>query len=306
MAPKIPACFESLTLIMDPSTTSAQARGDMSGSNKPGQVVPSGPVKPLLVGLSGPSSSGKTTLARLLQRILPNARILHQDDFYFQDSQIPYRSVPKRDSATAAVVKLSSGDTETHEIQDWDCVEALNIPALRDALLHVREHGSLPQLQSIQDQNPVGPGGEIDWGIVEHLRQHVLDTAPLLTKRLIILIDGFMLFANSTKELIPLFDIRLLLRTTYSEAKKRREARSGYVTLEGFWEDPPFYVDDIVWPNYIKEHAFLFEHRDVEGELDKAVCEELGIDGMPKECEDDMVRLVRWAIAKVVERFQNA
>ncbi|THV63449.1 hypothetical protein D6D27_10612, partial [Aureobasidium pullulans] len=25
--------------------------------------------------------------------------------------------------------------------------------------------------------------------------------------------------------------------------KQRREARSGYVTLEGFWEDPPGYVD---------------------------------------------------------------
>lgn len=36
----------------------------------------------LIVAFSGCSSSGKTTLARLLRDILPNTFILHQDDFY--------------------------------------------------------------------------------------------------------------------------------------------------------------------------------------------------------------------------------
>ena len=38
--------------------------------------------KALIVGISGCSSSGKTTLARLLHDIFPNAFILHEDDFY--------------------------------------------------------------------------------------------------------------------------------------------------------------------------------------------------------------------------------
>lgn len=59
----------------------------------------------LVVGISGPSSSGKTTLARLLQRIfcgvdlmqpIPgtgtakeklNTFIIHEDDFYYPDDQ---------------------------------------------------------------------------------------------------------------------------------------------------------------------------------------------------------------------------
>lgn len=56
----------------------------------------------LIVGISGPSSSGKTTLARLLQRIFCgvnldsceqsgsldlNTFIIHEDDFYFPDDQ---------------------------------------------------------------------------------------------------------------------------------------------------------------------------------------------------------------------------
>lgn len=49
--------------------------------------------KALIVGISGPSSSGKTTLARLLQRIFNNAAptlttfIIHEDDFYYPDDQ---------------------------------------------------------------------------------------------------------------------------------------------------------------------------------------------------------------------------
>jgi nicotinamide/nicotinate riboside kinase len=53
--------------------------------------------KALIVGISGPSSSGKTTLARLLQRVfcgVPlnttqslNTFIIHEDDFYYPDDQ---------------------------------------------------------------------------------------------------------------------------------------------------------------------------------------------------------------------------
>jgi pantothenate kinase-related protein Tda10 len=38
--------------------------------------------KALVVGISGASSSGKTTLSRLLCDIFPNTFVLHEDDFY--------------------------------------------------------------------------------------------------------------------------------------------------------------------------------------------------------------------------------
>jgi nicotinamide/nicotinate riboside kinase len=38
--------------------------------------------KALIVGISGASSRGKTTLSRLLRDIFPNTFILHEDDFY--------------------------------------------------------------------------------------------------------------------------------------------------------------------------------------------------------------------------------
>jgi nicotinamide/nicotinate riboside kinase len=41
----------------------------------------------LIVGISGCSSSGKTTLARLLRDIFPSTFILHQDDFYKEEKE---------------------------------------------------------------------------------------------------------------------------------------------------------------------------------------------------------------------------
>lgn len=41
----------------------------------------------VVVGISGCSSSGKTTLARLLRDIFPGSFILHQDDFYKPETE---------------------------------------------------------------------------------------------------------------------------------------------------------------------------------------------------------------------------
>jgi nicotinamide/nicotinate riboside kinase len=56
-----------------------------------------GKQKAVVVGISGASSSGKTTLARLLRDIFPNTFILHEDDFYKPETeyviQITWRTI---------------------------------------------------------------------------------------------------------------------------------------------------------------------------------------------------------------------
>jgi nicotinamide/nicotinate riboside kinase len=233
---------------------------------------------PLLVGISGPSSSGKTTLSRLLRDIFPPSKLflLHLDDFYLTDAEIPFKN----------------------GVQDWDCIESLNLPALKQALQHIKEHGNSPELLvSQEDQNSVGENGVPD-AEIQRLRDDVsvwLGSKPEWKDRRICIVDGFLLFSEDMKDIRDIFDVRLFLRTSYETAKRRREARSGYVTLEGFWQDPPGYVDDIVWPNYVKDHKFLFKNGDVDGELDDKVCESVGIHGMPREAEGDMTRCLHWA-----------
>lgn len=90
-------------------------------------------------------------------------------------------------------------------------------------------------------------------------------------------------------------DVKIFLRASYAAAKARREARDGYVTLEGFWADPPGYVDKIVWPNYVSEHGWMFENGDVEGTLKRGVLEKEGIHVPEGAAVDgDMDEMVRW------------
>lgn len=234
---------------------------------------------PLLVGISGPSSSGKTTLSRLLRDIFPASHltILHLDDFYLTDTEIPVKN----------------------GVQDWDCLESLDLKGLREALGFIRKEGRTPDwLVSKEDENSVGEHG-VPESVIAKLRERVnglLDRRPEWRDRRICIVDGFLLFSEEMKDIRELFDVRMFLRTSYQTAKKRREARSGYVTLEGFWEDPPGYVDDIVWPNYVKDHKFLFKDGDVDAELDQEVCKRIDVHGMPKEAEGDMGVCLRWAV----------
>jgi len=94
----------------------------------------------------------------------------------------------------------------------------------------------------------------------------------------------------------PQMDLKLFLRTSYAKAKARREARSGYVTLEGFWEDPPGYVDKIVWPNYVEDHKWIFEGEDVEGKLREDVVKEWGIKCQDGGVDIDMEKTLEWAV----------
>ncbi len=193
-------------------------------------------------------------------------------------------------------------------LRDWDCIEALDIPALLRTLDYIHSNGFLPpSLNSKEDQNSIGDSG-VPSSLVEELRNKVLLQRPTTTEGgrhlgnpPIAIVDGFLLYGNNMKEVREKLDVRLLLRVGYERAKSRREDRCGYVTLEGFWEDPPGYVDRIVWPNYVQDHSFLFESGDVEGEPDRKVLEGLDIQAQPR-MDMDMADNLRWAVDVIMEK----
>ncbi|KAJ6029550.1 uncharacterized protein N7446_011099 [Penicillium canescens] len=274
------------------------------------------PQRATIIGISGPSSSGKTTLARLLQRIFCgvnlthgnanthlNTFIIHEDDFYFPDDQIP-------------TVTLPSGK----QIQDWDTASAIDIDFLSKALTYVRQNGTLPpRLRSKEDQNDKADSGVPD-GVVRELRDTVERSLSSLSSseqgivQTVAFLEGFLLFSppvdTSTNEaqkkknkqhiLRPVHDtinLHLFLPAPYELVKARRERRSGYVTIgpapdvsdatntnttnnesgdvdleaeddrppQNFWTDPPGYVDDIVWPRYVEDHSWLLIADEKEG-----------------------------------------
>ncbi|CAD0110498.1 unnamed protein product [Aureobasidium uvarum] len=240
--------------------------------------------KAVLIGVSGVSSSGKTTLARLLRDIVPNTFILHEDDFYKTDQEIPVNE---------------------DGVQDWDCLGSLDLDLLEQALDFIKTHGYLPpNLESKEDKNAVGESG-VDRQRVAELKKAARKQLDVKSDVPVFIIDGFLLFSQDMRHIRELFDIKLFLRADHKTVKQRREARTGYVTLEGFWEDPPGYVDSVVWANYAKDHGFLFEDGDVEGKLKDDLCEELRIDTAPLQVQGNMTACVDWAFDRILSHLSK-
>ncbi|KAI0181950.1 P-loop containing nucleoside triphosphate hydrolase protein [Hypoxylon sp. FL1284] len=260
--------------------------------------------KAVVVGISGASSSGKTTLARLLRDVFPATFILHEDDFYKPETELPMKD----------------------GLLDWDCDEAIDIPAMTRALSWIRSHGTFPPfVDSMQDQNSVGACPVSDAAIAAAKSKVAAWLAPgsaghgiLLQQQAdgnepdaglrVCLLDGFLLYSPpmETGGVPAALDARLFLRVSRARAVERRGARDGYVTLEGFWTDPPGYVDRVVWPNYAAAHARLFRGGDVEGALDEHVLREMGIRAQTDRGADvDMETTFAWAVDLVMERLEE-
>jgi nicotinamide/nicotinate riboside kinase len=251
------------------------------------------PFRTILLAISGPSCSGKTTLARLLRTALaPDAIIVHEDDFFLSDATVP-------------VVTAADG----RQLHDWDCLEAVDVAGLEAVLRTVRESGRLPD--GIVSQEELNETGHVpvDAAIVAAKTAELRDAVAAANSSgesvRFAIVEGFLLYAEDMKNVWDLFDIRLLLAADYQQVKSRREARKGYVTLEGFWEDPPGYVDAIVWPNYVKYHRTLYVDGDVSKGFDESKCKRLGIDTLPDAASNDMTASFAWAVDRIAGELRR-
>ncbi|KAI8634098.1 nicotinamide riboside kinase 1 [Xylariaceae sp. FL1651] len=270
--------------------------------------------KAIIVGISGASSSGKTTLARLLRDVFPHTFILHEDDFYRPENELPTKD----------------------GLLDWDCAESLNFEDMARALEHIRAEGTFPPfVDSKEDQNSIGAcpvpdsaisaaKARVEAWLAPGQPGHWIFSSSSSPELRICLLDGFLLFGPEpplrriTDELL---DVRFFLTVSRQKATARREARDGYVTLEGFWTDPPGYVEKIVWPNYAASHAWLFEDGDVEGRLKGDVLKEKDIltlapharlgdgevegNGEGQALDVDMHVMFEWAVETLMRKLEE-
>jgi nicotinamide/nicotinate riboside kinase len=103
------------------------------------------------------------------------------------------------------------------------------------AMQYIRNHNGEfpPNLDSIQGKNTLTHSGVPD-AVVQIMQDEVVKEGLVNrggTDILLCLVDGFLLYSNPA--VVNELDVRLLVRAPYEKLKARREARSGYVTIEG-------------------------------------------------------------------------
>ena len=172
-----------------------------------------------------------------------------------------------------------------------------------------------PFVDSKEDQNSVGNCPVSDTKIAQLKSKVAAWTQPGAPGHDILvagaqlkvcLFDGFLLYCEEMRAAMNLIDVRLFLTVSYAKAKQRREARDGYVTLEGFWKDPPGYVDAVVWPNYVEAHQWLFETGDVEGRLSEEILAKEGILAQVGQGVDiGMEKTLEWAVDTIIEQLER-
>ncbi|KAL8937974.1 MAG: hypothetical protein Q9216_004140 [Gyalolechia sp. 2 TL-2023] len=247
------------------------------------------PPSPLVVALSGLSSTGKSTVAsHLLSIFLPpryTLLVLHVDDFYKPQSELPFRN----------------------GLLDWDCAASLDWPRLEDAVRRWRDGEKVEEGQvNPQPEFDGGVGAEDGkdegGGITKARLVKLGDAVRRETKAChrILILDGFLLFTPSVPSAFrSLLDLKILLGAPYTQAKRRREARSGYATMEGWWEDPPEYFDKVVWPNHVEENRGFFLGGDVEGDFDQEACRRDGV----RTCEGKeggLGEVLSWIVGEIM------
>lgn len=220
-----------------------------------------------LIAISGPSSSGKSTIIKTINHLLNNytlikSSIVHLDDYYFDDDKIP----------------LTKG------VQNWDCIEAIDYESFMHDLKN--NYSTYP---SIEPEITVELSeGEKDLIIEKLLKLSVLE---------IKLVDGFLLFHS--KSLQSLFDLKIFVFSSFTTLKSRREARSHYTTNQGSWIDPPLYFDNIVWPEFKKNHEKLFIET---GDKLSPLAKQWGIWGLKNE-NLSLFELIDTAVDLIVENL---
>lgn len=239
----------------------------------------------LLLGISGPSSAGKTTLAYLLSAIFaPHVQnILHGDDFCKDISLLStYNGYP-----------------------DADGPDGVKFEKMIEVLRYVKTNeGKLPnnfsswQADVFHDQKGKALR-MVSQDMMKQMRNKVSEQLHG-TQYSIVILKGFLLHHRS--DVRAMLDGRLFLRLDHQEAKRRRLTRSNYGTeaKEGeFWKTED-YFEKMVWRNYVEQHADLFGNGNVEGSIDREVCSSRGIavqDGTNVELE----LCLGWAVDTVID-----
>lgn len=168
----------------------------------------------LVVGISGATCSGKTTLALKLKKLFPKSKIFHQDDYFLEVDD------PRHVWCT-----------DVNHI-NYDIVTSLDMEKLLndiESIVNSRQLCKKSVWKSEISQN------DLCFKINKIIEENDIE---------LVFIDGFLLY--SYKPLLPLITLKYFSLLNKKECVERREKR--------VYDPPdiPGYFEKCVWPEYLK------------------------------------------------------
>ncbi|XP_045620241.1 nicotinamide riboside kinase 2-like [Procambarus clarkii] len=178
----------------------------------------------LIVGISGATNSGKSTLAKKLLEVLPDTtRIICQDDYFYPEDSPQHIPCP--------------GGLPHH---NWDVISSLDMNKMIRDITEILKSTLKPNIKTAISKTDASERG------LSCLNDSHVRNLPVL------LLEGFLLFGDD--KLAEMCDLRYFLTLNHKLCWERRSSRIYNPP------DPPGYFEHCVWPMYESHLKYVKEH----------------------------------------------
>ena len=90
----------------------------------------------LTIGLSGATCSGKTTVASMLEKVLPSCMVINQDTYYYDDDSDKH----VKDPVTNLI--------------NWEVIEAFNMEKMHEDIINIRTNFKGRNIEEVKHLSP--------------------------------------------------------------------------------------------------------------------------------------------------------
>ena len=192
----------------------------------------------IIVGISGATCSGKTTIANTLHKVIKNSILLNQDHFYWEEDSEKHIMAEGMNHINWEVVSAFDNDKlltiiKTNEIRNKTSGMKINCDSISKTFNEITDGiSNIPNMTAFFEENNQEQQALKDL-------QHMFLDFPL-----VIIVDGILVLNHP--EIVDQCDIKFFLTLDFKTCLKRRDLR----TYDP--PDVPGYFEKIVYPHYVQ------------------------------------------------------